>query len=343
VSAARRRLGWIRYTDEQLLDLRFRDLGLRIERTAIEPRIERLYDELDRREIRLKPHIWLSTEWFSPDGVPGVAVPFYLAHPRLIQLEARQMLEVEGGNDRECMRILRHEAGHAICTAYRLHYRKRWREIFGRYSQAYPRYYRPRPNSRNFVVHLAAWYAQAHPAEDFAETFAVWLGPRAQWRKRYRDWLVALRKLEYVDELMSDIAGESPVVRSRLQVEPLGRLNRTLRQHYRMKRKRYGVQWPDFYDRDLRRLFSREPRHRTKPTAVRFLREVRPELLALVNDTATTETYTVDQVLKDIIDRCRELRLRLARPRHEARLEAAMLLTVHTMKILQSTRREIPL
>jgi len=341
--SARRRLVWVRHTDEQLLDLRFCDLGLKIERTAIEPRVERLHDELERREIRLKPHTWLSTEWFSPDGVPGIAIPFYLAHPRLIKLESRQMLEVEGGNDRDCMRILRHEAGHAICTGYRLHYRKRWREIFGRFSQPYPSNYRPKPNSRNFVVHLAAWYAQAHPAEDFAETFAVWLGPRAKWRKRYKGWLVALRKLEYVDELMHEIAGTVPAVRSRLRVEPLSAQKRTLRQHYRMKRKRYGVQWPDFYDRDLHRLFSREPRHRGKPTAVRFLREVRPELLARVTEGTGAHTYTVDQVLQDIIDRCRELRLRLARPRHDAHLEAVILLTVHTMKILQSTRREIPL
>lgn len=341
--ARSRRLAWIDATDEDLLDLRFRDLGLRIEGTVLEPRVERLHEELERRGIRHKPHVWLSTEWFSPDGIPGIAIPFYLAHPRLTKLESRQMLEVEGGSDKECMRILRHEAGHAICTAYRLHYRKRWRETFGPFSQKYPQFYRPKPNSRNFVVHLAAWYAQAHPAEDFAETFAVWLGPRAKWRRRYADWLNALRKLEYIDELMLEIAGSRPPVNSRMQIEPLSKLNRTLRTHYRRKRRRYAVPWPDFYDRDLTRLFSREARHRGRTTAVRFLREIRPEILQLVAQWTGAHAYTIDQVLKDIIDRCRELRLRVARPRNEARTQTLMLVTVHTMKMLQSTRREIPL
>ena len=81
--ARSRRLAWIHATDEELLDLRFRDLGLRIPKTVLEPRVERLHEELQRRGIRHKPHVWLSTEWFSPDGIPGVAIPFYQAHPRL--------------------------------------------------------------------------------------------------------------------------------------------------------------------------------------------------------------------------------------------------------------------
>src|SRR5688572_33484676 len=96
------------------------------------------------------------------------------------------MLEVEGGNDTECMRILRHEAGHALDTAFRLHFKRQHRELFGSFAQPYPDFYKPKPKSRKYVLHLPAWYAQAHPAEDFAETFAVWLSPRSQWRRRYR-------------------------------------------------------------------------------------------------------------------------------------------------------------
>ena len=29
-------------------------------------------------------------------------------------------------------------------------------------------------------MHLDPWYAQSHPDEDFAETFAVWLTPEVQ-------------------------------------------------------------------------------------------------------------------------------------------------------------------
>ena len=197
------RFPWHRLSDEQLLDLRICDLPIKIKGSFLEPHIKRLYSELNARGIRFKPHVWLAEEWFSPDGVPGIAIPFYLAHPRLMKLERKQMLEIEGGTDTECMRILRHEAGHALDTAFRLHFKRQHRELFGSFAQPYPDFYKPKPKSRKYVLHLPAWYAQAHPAEDFAETFAVWLTPRSQWRRRYRGW-PALRKLEYIDELMNE-------------------------------------------------------------------------------------------------------------------------------------------
>src|SRR6185503_6125586 len=131
-------------------NLRLCDLGLKIEGTALERRIVQLHDELERRGIRFRPHCWLSTEWFCPDGVPGIGIPFYLAHPRLVRIEHRQMLEVEGGTRAWGMRILRHEAGHAINNAYRLHRRRRWQQVFGRSTIPYPEYYRPKPFSRDF-------------------------------------------------------------------------------------------------------------------------------------------------------------------------------------------------
>ena len=202
------KLGWEHLGDEELLDVRLCDLPLRIEGTVMEERVNRLYEELAERGIRLKPHVWFSEEWFSPDGVPGIAIPFYLAHPRLMKLERKKMHQVEGGTDTECMRILRHEAGHVLDNAFRLHYRRQWRELFGSFTQPYPDSYKPKASSRRHVLHLNAWYAQVHPAEDFAETFAVWLTPRSRWRRRYQGW-PALRKLEYIDQLMAEIAGTS--------------------------------------------------------------------------------------------------------------------------------------
>ena len=202
-----RRFPWASWSDERLLQLRVKDLGLSIEGTWLEPRIDALYETLERRGFRLRPHIWLSEEWFSPQGVPGFAIPFYLAHPRLIRLERSQMLDVEGGTRDEFTRIMRHETGHAIQHGYQLQRRREWQRLFGKSSQRYPEYYRPNPASKRYVQHLRLWYAQSHPDEDFAETFAVWLRPRGEWRKRYAGW-PALKKLEYVDELMSEIAGK---------------------------------------------------------------------------------------------------------------------------------------
>ena len=151
---------------ESLLDVRISDLVLSIEETWLEPLIERVRTELEDRWIVHQPHFWLADEWFSPDGTPGVAIPFYLAHKRLMTLERYHMYEVEGGTQRECLMLLRHEIGHAVDTAYRLNRRRRWRELFGRPGTPYPDSYRPRPSSKKFVQHLVGWYAQAHPLED---------------------------------------------------------------------------------------------------------------------------------------------------------------------------------
>jgi len=324
-----------RMSDEQLLDMRICDLPIRIGKSFLEPQIKRLYNELSERGIRFKPHVWLGEEWFSPDGVPGIAIPFYLAHPRLMQLERKQMLEVEGGTDTECLRILRHEAGHALDTAFRLHFKRRWRDLFGSFAQPYPESYKPKPRSRNYVLHLRAWYAQAHPAEDFAETFAVWLTPRSRWRRRYKGW-AALHKLEYIDEMMGDLAGSRPRNRTRLKVEPLSALRITLREHYRRKRLRYDIEWPAVYDRDLRRIFSDDPRHRSRQSASSFIREIRREVRELVADGTGVHQYTIDHVLENMIDRCKDLRLRVATSKREARRRVMVALTVQVVNILHT-------
>jgi len=230
---------WADLSDDELLDWRICDLGVRLDGSPLEERIERLYWELDLRELSFRPHCWLSDDWFSPEGVPGIAIPFYLVHPRLARLERSQMLEVEGGTRQWCLRILRHEAGHAIDTAYGLHRLRRWQAVFGKSSQPYPEEYEPKPYSKSFVRHLENWYAQSHPDEDFAETFAVWLKPRSNWRAQYEGW-PALKKLEFVDEVISEIRHRRPIVTSRERVEPVRQIRKTLRTHYAQKRKRYG-------------------------------------------------------------------------------------------------------
>src|SRR4051794_14876016 len=195
-----RRFSWASWPDEKLLQLRMKDLGVTVEGTWLERCVKHLHEELAQKGLRIRPHTWISSEWFSSDDTPGIAIPFYLAHPRLMRLERKMIIDVEGGNVPECMRILRHEAGHVMQHAYGLQTRRRWQRLFGRSSRRYPNYYRPNPASRRYVQHLPLWYAQSHPDEDFAETFAVWLTPRSNWRSRYATW-PALEKLKYVDQL----------------------------------------------------------------------------------------------------------------------------------------------
>ncbi|MCA9136122.1 MAG: putative zinc-binding metallopeptidase, partial [Planctomycetales bacterium] len=253
-------------TDEELLDMRICDLKLSIAGTSLEARIDQLNSELAARGLNFRPHCWLSDDWFSPDDIPGIAIPFYLAHPRLIRLERKQLLEVEGGTKQWCMKILRHEAGHAIDTAFKIRRKSRYRELFGKASLPYREFYRPNPQSRDFVLHLDMWYAQAHPVEDFAETFAVWLPTKSRWKARYRNW-PAMKKLCYVDEFMHSIKHKTPPVQSKKTIEPLSSIRRTLRTHYQRKREHYGMNYPNVFDKDLRKLFSCDRSHRRNPTA----------------------------------------------------------------------------
>ena len=335
-------LRWATWPDEKLLGLRLCDLGVTIRGSVLERRIRQLHHELEQRGIKFRPNFWLSDEWFTPDNVPGVAIPFYLADPRLTRLEQSQMLEVEGGTRSWCMRILRHETGHAIDNAYRLRRRRRRRMVFGRSSTPYPDYYSPRPYSRSFVLHLESWYAQSHPDEDFAETFAVWLTPDMDWRKRYAGW-PALNKLEYVDELMCEIAQKDPPVTTSRVVDPLGRIRRTLRRFYERKRRHYGLTYPNFYDRDLRRVFSDGPEHARNTPASRFLNRNRKDVRRTVSYWTGVYQYTIDRVLEEIITRCDALNLRLAGPEDRARTAVTVLLTVHTVNYLHSGRHRLAL
>jgi putative zinc-binding metallo-peptidase len=333
-----RRFTWATLPDDKLLQLRLKDLKVTVEGTWLERRLRDLYDELAERGLRIRPHAWISNEWFSPDDTPGIAIPFYLAHPRLMRLERKMIIDVEGGTVPECMRILRHEAGHVLQVSYQLQRRHRWQELFGRSSTRYPRYYRPNPASRRYVYHLPLWYAQSHPDEDFAETFAVWLTPRSNWRRRYAGW-PALKKLEYVDELMAEIAAEKPVLTRRLHVDPLSRLTQTLAEHYEKKREHYAIEYPKIYDRDLRRIFSADPRHHRSPAASAFLRRNRARIRQIVSKWTGEYQLTLDAVFDDMIGRCRELKLRAVGSERQLRMEFIVLLTAKTVHSLYSPSR----
>jgi hypothetical protein len=325
---------WPTLDDEQLLDIPMSALPLSIEGT-LAARTAQLREELAARGLTVPLHFYLSEEWFTHDGSLAIAIPFYLAHPRLEKLEEAQMFEVEGGEHEWCMRILRHEAGHAIDNAFKLRLKRQRREVFGSPREPYPEFYTPKPYSKSFVLHLDAWYAQSHPDEDFAETFAVWLTPNSEWRQRYAGWK-ALPKLEYMDALMTSLRDQPPRVQNAEEVDPLRKIPKTLRRHYRNKRRHYGVDHPNFYDRDLRRLFSAEPEFADRITASQFIARHRRHVRRVVAEWTGIYQYTVDQVLEDMIARCRELKLRLAVPEEQARQAFTVLLTVQTMNHLHS-------
>jgi hypothetical protein len=333
---------WENLPDEELLQLRIRDLAIQIPGSPIEPLMQRLYDELDAKGSHFHPPCYLADEWLTPDKIPVIGIPFCLAHPRLRQLERKMMYEVEGGTEKSFMKLLRHECGHALNYAYQLYRRTRWRQLFGAFSATYSNSYYYRPYSRRFVIHLKGNYAQSHPDEDFAETFAVWLTPRPNWRKRYAGWH-ALRKLEYMDDLMREIAGKPPFLRSRAHVDPLRRIGKTLRQYYAEKKERYSGDYPDFLDSDIRKLFSDAPEFRKNESAAAFLRKTRPEIRRTVSRWTGHNQYNLDLLLKDVIGRCRELKLRLIGSPERTKLDVIIMLTVNTVEFAYSGRRWISL
>jgi hypothetical protein len=313
---------WVSLGDEQLLERRISSLGLKLEGTQLEPLIKQLYDELSAKGLIFHPPCFLGDEWFVPIGIPAIFVPFFLAHNRLRGLERSMMLEVEGETPEWFMKLMRHEAAHAYSYAYQLQRKKTWQQTFGQTTDdATPNFYRPRPFSHSYVVHLDDWYAQSHPDEDFAETFAVWMTPGLDWRKQYATWRGALQKLEYVDELMHSLAGQPPVNAPKFRVAEYDCLNIKLKTYYGRKRKLYEDTYPDFYDADLRQLFSATAGP-GRIWASSYLRRTRRRLLNSVCQWTNEKKFRVNKLLSRLIDRCDELELRVLNddPRQDFRV-----------------------
>lgn len=324
---------WTALSDEHLLERRVRGLKPKIEGSGVEPLIQQLYDELSAQGLRFHPPCYVGDEWFVPEGIPIIFIPFYLVHPRLRELEQKMILEVEGGTPEWFMQLMRHEAAHAYSYAYRLYRKRKWQETFGLASTEENDYYRPKPHSRSYVVHLDNWYAQSHPDEDFAETFAVWLTPGLDWREEYKGWK-ALHKLEYVDSLMKSIAAVPPPHQPEYRVVDYDCLNVKLKNHYTRKRKLYEDAYEDFYDKDLEKLFSASVEAPGRLKAAAFLRQNRKLLLECVCNWSNGRKYRVNELLSDLIARCQELDLYVQPGDPKLLLEVAAFLTTLVMNHL---------
>lgn len=318
MSAARARSlvnSWetVRY---ELLNTRVCDLRLEVEGSPLEPHIDRLYRELEAKGLDFRPEVYPSDSWGCPDEVPVVGVPFYLMDRRLSRIEEEQTGEIE--NPLIIMMLLRHEAGHALNYAYRLYKDPEWVELFGPFSRPYRDKFRPNPLSRNFVRHIThhqygRTYAQKHPDEDFAETFAVWLTPRSGWRRRYRTW-PALRKLQYVDRRMKALRGLDPKCTSRKLETPVEDMDILLAEHYGQRAERYRAAAQGYVDDKLRQVFP-EVRSRKLVRAGELLKTHGDELVQRVTHWSELDEEEVRTLLAKLLDRADALELHY--PRHE--------------------------
>ncbi len=329
------RIDWEPLADKAIMDIRIRDLSLHIEGSPLEARVGRLYDELDARGLAFRPPCYLADEWLCPEKEPIIGIPFYLAHPRLERIEQKMMLDVEGGTDKSCMQLLRHECGHAINYAYELYKKSRWRELFGPFSARYSDSYEYQPYSKRFVIHLEDHYAQAHPDEDFAETFAVWLTPDNDWRRRYQSWPV-IKKLEYVDGLMRRIADKQPVVTARgTPPWSASRMTRTLSAYYERKRRAMGREFQGYYDHSLRELFAAGGGLR----ASALLRRHRRAIVDSVAKWTGHRKYDIHQLVNKLIKRCDALDLHTEQAGTQGIVGATALLTAIASNTYLGDRR----
>lgn len=325
---------WHELDDELLLDRKISRLGLTLPGTPLQAHVQQLHDELAQKGLVFHPPCHVGDEWFVPVGIPAIFVPFFLVHERLRRLEAKMMLEVEGDNPEWFMRLIRHEAAHAYAYAYQVTRKRKWQRVFGKTStEATPDFYRPRPFSHSYVVHLDGWYAQSHPDEDFAETFAVWLTPGLDWRARYKGWK-ALQKLEYVDELMRSLAGRPAPYQPAYRVKDFDCLNLKLKTYYARKRKQNEDSYPDFYDRDLRQLFAGGPEAGAGRKASEYLRQRRRHLRDAVCRSTKEKKYRVHKLLARLIDRCDQLDLHLNATDSDPDMAVAAYITTLVMNYL---------
>ncbi len=319
-----------------LLGVPIRELGLRIEGSPVAELVRRLYDDLEHAGLHhFRPLCYLSDEWGCPSGEPVIGIPFYLGDRRVAHLEDA-LNDVEG--EHEIVMYLRHEAGHAFNYAYELYATDEWHELFGSFRRPYRDDYPFVPFSRDFVRHIPGWYAQKHPDEDFAETFAVWLDPESQWRERYRGW-GALRKLEYVDRVARE-AGDLP------PRKPAGETDVTVDEMEETVEEFYRSFLPDeskfieglALDTDLTGIFSHPSGDDAIPAAA-LLAEHRRDLVDDVYKWTGVRRTLVRALVDGVAARLRALELTAPRERSRATMvELTVYLTTLAMTFITGNR-----
>ncbi len=315
-----------------LLQARIKDLKLHLSGTLLERFIGQLYDELEAKGLSLRPPCYLSDQWGCPSGVPVIGIPFYLADPNLLQIE--DALGAGAENERDIMMYLRHEAGHAFNYAFKLYEGDEWRKLFGDYSKPYVDTYKPHPFSRKYVVHISGWYAQKHPDEDFAETFAVWLTPNSKWPERYKGWS-AIRKLQYVDQIVQKVGRTPQIVTLDERDMEVEQMEETVLDHYRqrMLEEKIDTSIGETLDQDLLALFEAEGVGNTG--ADTLVRAERQSLIQSVTQYSGVSRGVVKSVLDHLLERISALKLSVHRDKaREYMTRLTALLTALAMNYL---------
>jgi hypothetical protein len=310
-----------------------RDLGLKIEGTRLEPVLAEFEVEREKLGLRVKPRYYLSTDWGVVTDTVAIAIPFYLARPELSELHAQRMGMIEGEGRRALLGYLRHEFGHVVNYAYKLYDEGEWVRLFGPITKPYLEEYHPAPFSRRFVRHLPGWYAQKHPDEDWAETFAVWMTPGLDWRDEYEELSTALAKLEWCDRTLATLREREPLVTATETEEPVESITLSVDELY--KRTAPPAEAPRGLDGALRAIFDdlaaddASDRATWRP-ASELMREVERPLVACVFRWTGHFPERTRALLRRLASRCEALGLSYPRTRR-ASAEMAVTTFVTTL------------
>jgi hypothetical protein len=303
---------WTQLSDKDLLKMRLCDLNLRLKGHPLQSLIAKLHQELRSKEILLTPHIYISDDWFCPDGTTSFTIPFFLLHPRLLKLERRFIGEVEGETEEHFMKLIRHEMGHVIDNAFKLRKVVRRRNLFGASHAEYPASYEYRPYSKNYVRHIEEGYAQSHPDEDWAETFAVWLTPKSNWRKSYKNW-PALKKLDLLNTIMEEkVLKTPPIFKNKKEEDSLSSLTMTLGEYFMEKRERLQLDRSKLLAPALETFFTVKNQSNKFPLASQYLKKNKVYFSQEIGIKTEVFRYKVDRVLDSIIEGCESSQRRLA-------------------------------
>ena len=299
-----------------LANTRICDLGLKLEGSDVERFVQQLHRELEEKKIKkFKPACYLTDEWGCPSGEPIIGIPFYLARKDLAQIEAEHN-DLE--DRREIMKYLRHEAGHAFNYAYRLHRTPEWKQLFGPYRRPYRENYRPVLFSKEYVRYLPGWYAQKHPDEDFAETFAVWMTPRSGWRKKYRGW-AAMAKLQYMERIARQVRNLDPLRKRGTPDITVADMEITVGEFYRHSTEQIPL-FEANLDADLAAMFNTPQKKKSAEPAEKFVERHRKRLVDQIASWTAMQRPLIRKLVESTQKRSAELGLWVDRNRESEHL-----------------------
>jgi len=332
-------------SEKELLNTRICDLSLHLSDVAFAAELNQLQNELSQRELIFSPNIWLADDWFSPDGTPGFAIPFYLCHKKLIRLQRKYVGLVEGTNAKEFLKLIRHETAHAMDNAFYLRRNKKRQSLFGLTSTPYPISYDFNPHSKNHVLHLDDHYAQAHPDEDWAETFAVWLTPNSDWKKKYKLW-PAIEKLELLDQLMNNLKGVQPKntkgSKDYITSQCLSSDTRTLQEYYQEKKEELKLNKKNFFHGKMNEVFTRSSsQNLVQEDAFEFIKTYKKALGKNITKRKKIYPHIIKKMITDMSKECKSNKYHLKYSQEQTKQILENTIAKSSVKFIREGRHRI--